>query len=87
MTTHEKSTEKTICPFLSNPMGDCYCVRNETVYIDKVLSLCGGNFASCDVYRGNARGGSNKYGEEPKGGINERSSTVEGKRVKVKLDR
>jgi hypothetical protein len=26
-------------------------VRSEPLYIDKVLSLCGGNFKNCEIYR------------------------------------
>lgn len=57
MTIPEKKSEATICPFMGKPFANCYCVRTESIYISKVLSLCGRNYECCDIYRDSDKAG------------------------------
>jgi hypothetical protein len=65
MAKPETNPEATICPFMNHPFPDCYCVRSEPLYIDKVLSLCGGNYGRCDIYCQRGEAGSAKEGDKP----------------------
>ena len=64
MTKHEANNERTICPIMDHPFPACYCLRCESIYIAKVLSWCGGNYESCEIYLKNLR----DSGLRPEGG-------------------
>jgi len=43
----------TICPFVVNPMVECYCiiVGSNNIRLEKALYYCGDNFTQCTFYK------------------------------------
>lgn len=39
------------CPFVSNPLEECYCYDMNSQKILKAVMYCNGPFDTCEVYR------------------------------------
>lgn len=40
-----------VCPFVANPMPDCYCAQLTSLQIPQVLERCGGGYEQCELFR------------------------------------
>ena len=39
------------CPYVANPLEDCYCAELNSIRIMAIVRFCSGEFESCPVYR------------------------------------
>ncbi len=39
-----------VCPLVSNPRRDCYCLDMTSRNIEKVLRYCSGDYEQCLIY-------------------------------------
>ena len=39
-----------VCPFLSRPFSECYCLNISGANIPRIIEYCNGNFTGCWVY-------------------------------------
>lgn len=44
------SHKRKLCPYISNPFSDCYCVNITSDKIPNAVMLCGGSYAICKVF-------------------------------------
>jgi hypothetical protein len=49
-------TSKRFCPFVEDPFEDCYILHTGSMYIENIVTFCGGNFKDCTVFKKNTRG-------------------------------
>jgi len=59
----DKTLER-VCPFVSSPAEDCYCVKMNSDKIKDVAEFCIGKYLGCRVYEklvGRARDGNKKW--------------------------
>lgn len=40
-----------VCPFMHRHFEECYCNSLSSQDIEKVISICGGNYRLCHVYK------------------------------------
>jgi hypothetical protein len=53
-----------ICPHLGNPFVDCYCIKQSSQYIERIIYFCGNNYESCGIYtQANNNKSSNKLSQ------------------------
>jgi hypothetical protein len=45
------SAQGGVCPFVANPMPDCYCAQLTSLQIPQVLERCGGGYEQCELFR------------------------------------
>jgi len=41
---------KEFCPFISKPQNDCYCMKLQSEYTEKIIYYCQENYKKCEVY-------------------------------------
>lgn len=46
---HPKGAQ--VCPVLHQPFADCYCMNISSANINKMLTLCIGDYRSCPIYQ------------------------------------
>ena len=39
-----------VCPLVSNPLQDCYCLDMNSRNIEKVVQFCSGDYERCAIY-------------------------------------
>lgn len=39
-----------VCPFVNDPLENCYCLDMTSRNIDKVLQYCSGDYEQCAIY-------------------------------------
>jgi len=42
---------KKFCPFISKPQNDCYCMKLQSEYTEKIIYYCQENYKKCDRYK------------------------------------
>lgn len=42
---------KKMCPFVEEPLDDCYCSKRGGQDIVKTLEYCNDDFTTCDIYQ------------------------------------
>ena len=42
---------KKMCPYVSNPASDCYCIKEGSQDIYNAVKYCSNNFERCFIYR------------------------------------
>jgi len=47
------------CPFLQEPMDDCYCTKMNSQDVEKTIFYCGKNFETCEIYKKNTNSWNN----------------------------
>ncbi len=40
-----------MCPYVSNPNNDCYCVKEGSQNINNAVKYCSNNFEGCSIYK------------------------------------
>lgn len=46
-----------LCPFILTPFDECYCASTSSLHTEATIRYCGGNYASCDIYKEHAESG------------------------------
>ena len=44
-------TNKNQCPIIKDPLDECYCIKMNSLDIDKAVYYCSKNFKVCEIYR------------------------------------
>ena len=44
-------TNKNQCPIIRDPHDECYCIKMNSLDIDRAVNFCSKNFMLCDIYR------------------------------------
>ena len=47
---------KKMCPYVSNPSSDCYCVKEGSQDINNAVQYCSNNFEKCAIYKARHEG-------------------------------
>jgi len=42
-----------VCPFVSRPFEECYCMSTSSLFVESTVEYCGGNFTKCEIYSRN----------------------------------
>jgi hypothetical protein len=42
---------KRICPFVLDPLEDCFCFEMNSVNVESMIHYCGEKFEECEIYR------------------------------------
>jgi len=40
-----------MCPYVSNPTSDCYCMKEGSQDINNAVKYCSDNFERCSIYK------------------------------------
>ena len=43
--------KRKICPFVQDPLHNCYCLKMGSQDIEKTVYYCSKYFESCDIYK------------------------------------
>lgn len=54
------------CPYIDNPLPQCYCLRSESIWAERVLELCAKRYELCEYYRMRCKEENETDGEDPK---------------------
>jgi len=52
----KEKCDKTKCPYLGNPLADCYCSHMNSQMAEKIIRFCGDKFEECEIYKKHSRG-------------------------------
>lgn len=44
-------TNKDQCPIIKDPLDECYCIKMNSLDIDRAVNLCSKNFKLCEIYK------------------------------------
>ena len=44
-------TNKNQCPIIRNPLDECYCIKMNSLDIDRAVNYCSKNFKVCEIYK------------------------------------
>lgn len=47
---------KKMCPYVSNPMSDCYCMKEGSQNINNAVKYCSNNFEKCSIFKASNAG-------------------------------
>ena len=47
-------SNKNHCPIIRDPLDDCYCIKMNSLDIDRAVNLCSKNFKLCEIYKRNS---------------------------------
>ena len=50
MNVHLVQASKKICPFLREPLDECYCNSMSSQDIEKSIFFCSGSYKTCEIY-------------------------------------
>ncbi|RJQ45294.1 MAG: hypothetical protein C4538_08690 [Nitrospiraceae bacterium] len=61
------SKNRKLCPFLTEPFENCYCVKLDSQDIERAITLCSFNFELCEIYKEHNGNGDRKNGKAVRG--------------------